>query len=112
MSFITCTLHQILGLSIYEDNTDRIYSVHERGEKCVHSFTGKTSRLRDHLGDQDVDGRIALKWLLKKQGVRKETEFIWFRTGTSGGLFVNTVMNLRVPLKAGNFQEERDGRHI
>jgi hypothetical protein len=25
-----------------------------------------------------------------------------FRRGSSGGLFVNTVMNLPVPLKAGN----------
>jgi hypothetical protein len=28
---------------------------------------------------------------------------IWLRLSTSGGLYVNMVMNFRVPCKAGNF---------
>jgi hypothetical protein len=32
-----------------------------------------------------------------------QTGSIWFRIGTGGGVLVNTVMNLWVPYKAGNF---------
>jgi hypothetical protein len=31
---------------------------------------------RDHLGDPGADGRIILKWFLKKQGVKLWTVFI------------------------------------
>jgi hypothetical protein len=31
------------------------------------------------------------------------TGSIWLRIGTSGGLFVNIVMNLRVPQNVGKF---------
>jgi hypothetical protein len=39
-----------------------------------------------YLGDKVVDGRILLKWILKKQDMRMWTRFIWHRTGSSGGL--------------------------
>jgi hypothetical protein len=39
-----------------------------------------------------VDGRIILKWILKKQGLRVWTVFIWPRIGTDGVL-VKAVMN-------------------
>jgi hypothetical protein len=45
---------------------------------------------KDHLGDIGLDGVILLKWILKKQGRRLWTGFIWLRIGT-------TVINLRVP---------------
>jgi hypothetical protein len=38
------------------------------------------------LGHQGVDGRIILKWILKKYDVRAWTGFIWLRIGTDGGL--------------------------
>jgi hypothetical protein len=41
---------------------------------------------RDNLRDLGVDGRIILKCMLKKKGVRVWAGFIWLRTGTSGGL--------------------------
>jgi hypothetical protein len=40
---------------------------------------------------------------LKNSVGRAWTGFIWLREETSDGLFLNTVMNLRVPQNAGNF---------
>jgi hypothetical protein len=39
-----------------------------------------------HLENVSVDGRLLLKWILKKYGVRMETGLIWLRTRPSGGL--------------------------
>jgi hypothetical protein len=41
---------------------------------------------RSHLGDVDVDGRIILKWVLKKEDTKLWTQLIWFRIGISGVL--------------------------
>jgi hypothetical protein len=35
--------------------------------------------------DLSVDGRIILKWILNKYGVRVWAGFIWLRIGSSGG---------------------------
>jgi hypothetical protein len=39
---------------------------------------------QEHLGGLDVNGKITLKWIFEKQGVRLWTGFICFRMGTSG----------------------------
>jgi hypothetical protein len=39
----------------------------------------------DHLKDLGIDGMI-LKCILRKQGGRMWTGFIWLKTGTGGGL--------------------------
>jgi len=39
-----------------------------------------------HLRDLDVDGRITLKWILNKYGVRMWNGFIRFRRETSEGI--------------------------
>jgi hypothetical protein len=43
-------------------------------------------RGRKHLEDLGVDGRIILRCVLKKKGVRVWTGFIWLKIGISGGL--------------------------
>jgi hypothetical protein len=52
------------------------------------------------LGDIGVDGRIVLKRIVKKQGVKMWPGFVWIRIGFSGGLFVIAVTNLWVPQNA------------
>jgi hypothetical protein len=49
-------------------------------------FGGENLRERDYLKDVGIDGRILLKWFLKKYNVRAWTGFIWLRTGTGGGI--------------------------
>jgi hypothetical protein len=50
-----------------------------------------------------VYGRIILQWTLKRDGsVRVWTGFTWLKIATSTKL-ENTVMNFRVPEKAGKF---------
>jgi hypothetical protein len=38
-------------------------------------------KMRDHLESMDIDGRIILKWILKKPHV-----LFWLRGGTSDGI--------------------------
>jgi hypothetical protein len=40
----------------------------------------------DQLKDPGVDGKIILKWILKKLNGMTCTGFVWLRIGTVGGL--------------------------
>jgi hypothetical protein len=42
-------------------------------------------RERDQLEDQDVDGRIILRWVFRKWYVGVWTGFSWLRIETGGG---------------------------
>jgi hypothetical protein len=46
---------------------------------------GKGNRERGHWGDPDVDGRIILKWILRKLEEVVGTGWSWLRIGTGGG---------------------------
>ena len=40
---------------------------------------------KNHGGDQDVDGRIILRWILRKWEGVVGTGWSWLRIGTGGG---------------------------
>jgi hypothetical protein len=49
-------------------------------------FSSGNLKERHHMEDLGIDGRTVSEWILGKQGVRVQTEFIWLRTGIGGGL--------------------------
>ena len=55
----------------------------EEGRDVHKVLVGKPDGKRP-LGDQDVDGRIILRWILKWEGV-VGTGWSWLRIGTGGG---------------------------
>ena len=58
--------------------------VWRKGEVCTRFWWGNL-RERDHWGDQDVDGRIILRWILRKWEGVVGTGWSWLRIGTVGG---------------------------
>ena len=48
-------------------------------------FWWENLKERDHLEDPGVDGRIILRWTIRKLDVRAWTGSKWLRTGTGGG---------------------------
>jgi len=57
----------------------------ERGEAYTGCWWGNLKE-RDHLGDPGMDGRIILRWILRKWDVGVWSGLIWLRIGTGGGL--------------------------
>jgi hypothetical protein len=49
------------------------------------------------LEDLCVDGRIILKWTLRKYDSKVRTGFCWIRIGTGVEGTVNTIMGIQVP---------------
>ena len=63
----------------------------------MNGFCGDTCRRRDHLGDPGVDGRIILRWILRKWDVRGMDWIELAQERDSWLTLVSAVMNLRVP---------------
>jgi hypothetical protein len=66
----------------------------ERGETCT-GFWWERPKGKDHLEDQDVDGRMRSKWILRKLAGGVE----WIRLAQYRDRWralVNAVMNLRI----------------
>jgi hypothetical protein len=57
-------------------------SIHGRNEECTQIQNLKG---REHLHGVGVDGRIILKWVLKRLGM-VGTTIIWLRSGNNGRL--------------------------
>jgi hypothetical protein len=51
----------------------------------VHRVLVGSLRERDHWGDQDVDGRIILRWIFRTLDRVVGTGWSWFRIGTGDG---------------------------
>jgi hypothetical protein len=66
-------------------------------DRGVHRVLVRKPEEKGHWGDQDVDGRIILRWIFRKLGVVVGTGWCWLRIGTGGGALVGTVWDFRVP---------------
>ena len=66
-----------------------MWHVWGRGEVCTRFWWGnlreRDLRERDHWGDQDVDGRIILRWIFRKWEGVVGIGWSWLRIGTGGG---------------------------
>ena len=56
----------------------------EEGRDVHKVLVGKPEG-KSHWGDQDVDGRIILRWIFRKWEGVVRTGWIWLRIGTGGG---------------------------
>jgi hypothetical protein len=56
------------------------------GREVHTKFWHETLKEIEQEEDLDVDGRVVLKWILKKQGRKVRTGFIWLRIGINGGI--------------------------
>jgi hypothetical protein len=52
--------------------------------RCAQGVGGANHRKRHHWGDQDVCGRIILRWIFRKWEGVVGTGWSWLRIGTDG----------------------------
>jgi hypothetical protein len=69
---------------IKEDKMSKEVSTLGRDLRYTHNFECKTRKRRNHSKDLDVDGWIITEQIIKKQGGKLWTGFVWLRIGTSG----------------------------
>ena len=78
-----CTPHQILHLcaQIKNKELNAACSTYGGEERCIQVLVGRPKGKRQ-LGRSGVDGRILLKWIIKKWDGEAWLGLIWFRIGT------------------------------
>ena len=90
-TFFTNTVHEFL-ITLYcaGDKIEKIemggghVALWRKGEVCTRFWWGNLME-RDHLGDQDVDGKILLRWILRKWEGVEGTGWSRLRIGSGGG---------------------------
>ena len=75
----------------------------EREKLCIQGFTGGRLGERVNLEELSVDGKIILKWFLRKAVRRAWGGFIWLDMRDKWWVLVKAVMKLLVPEEVGNF---------
>ena len=84
-TLMICTPHPTFsGDQIQKKEMGGTCSTYGGEERCIQGFVGENCG-RNHLVDTGVDGRIILRWILRKWDVGIWTGSIWFRRGTGGG---------------------------
>jgi len=84
-SWMICTPYPLLCGWYNRDEWDGqgMWRVWGRIELCKGCWWGSL-RERDHWGNQDVDGRIILRWIFRKLKGVMGTGWSWLRIGTGG----------------------------
>jgi hypothetical protein len=73
------------GDKIEKKEVGRACSAYGGEDRRIQGFDGGNLRLRDHMEDPGLDGRIILRWIFRKWDVGIWTGLIWLRIGTGGG---------------------------
>ena len=60
-------------------------SAHVGEERRITGFWWGNVRVRERLGDLDVDGKIILRWIFRQWNVGVWTGSSWLKIGTGGG---------------------------
>jgi hypothetical protein len=73
-----------LGDKIEKNEMARTCSMFGGKGQVYTGFWWRNLRKRDHLEDTAIDGRIILRWILRKWDVGAWTGLSWLRIGTGG----------------------------
>jgi hypothetical protein len=79
-----------------------MWRVWGRIEVCTGCWWGSLKE-KGHWGDQDVNGRIILRWIFRKLVGVVGTGWSWLRIGTGGGHLWGYSEGLSGSINAGNF---------